>query len=159
MGIRFGAGAADDDFDSVADGIDEAAITRGESDGEQIGFAGFAESEGVAFRVGGEAAPEVAVEGLVVGEIDSRGLAVKSDTTDAAFLAQDGATDLMVAVGAGGGGGLGQTEGKLDPFVFHHRGHERLVADVGRDGKRGKGAMGKRGEEVGVWDGRLTHNK
>ena len=28
-------------------------------------------------------------------------------------------------------------------------GHERLVADVGGDGKRWEGAMGKRGEEVG----------
>jgi hypothetical protein len=28
-------------------------------------------------------------------------------------------------------------------------GHERLVADVGEDGKRWEGAMGKRGEEVG----------
>ncbi len=149
VGIGFRAGAADDDFDSVTDGIDEAAVAGGESDGEQVRFARLTESEGVAFRVGGEAATEVAVEGLVVGEVDSRGLAVKSDPADATFLAQDGATDLVVAVGAGGGGGLGQTEGKLDPFVFHHRGHERLVADVGRDGKRGKGAMGKRGEEVG----------
>ena len=66
VGIWFGAGAADDDFYSVTDCIDEAAITRGESDGEQIGFAGFAESEGVAFGVGGEAATEVAVEGFVV---------------------------------------------------------------------------------------------
>ena len=28
-------------------------------------------------------------------------------------------------------------------------GHERLVADMGEDGKRWEGAMGKRGEEVG----------
>ena len=149
VGIGFRAGAADDDFDSVTDRIDEAAVAGGESDGEQIGFAGFTESEGVAFGVGGEAATEVAMEGLVVGEVNSRGLAVKSDSADATFLAEDGATDLMVAVGAGGGGGLGQTEGKLDPFFFHPCGHKRLVADVGRDGKRGKGAMGKRGEEVG----------
>ena len=159
MGVRFGAGAADDDFDSVTNCIDEAAIAGRECDGQEVGFAGFTEGKGVAFRVGGEAATEVAVEGLVVGEVDSRGLAVKSDSADATFLAQDGATDLVVAVGAGGGGGLGQTEGKLDPFVFHPSGHERLVADVGRDGKRWKGAMGKRREEFGVWDGRLTHNR
>jgi hypothetical protein len=44
VGVCFGAGAADDDFDSVTDCIDEASIARGESDGEQIGFAGFTES-------------------------------------------------------------------------------------------------------------------
>ena len=159
VGIGFRAGAADNDFDSVTDGIDETTVARGESDGEQIGFAGLTESQSVAFGVGGEAAAEVAVEGFVVGEVDSRGLAVKSDSADAAFPPQDGATDLVVAVGAGGGGGLGQTKGKLDPFVFHPSGHERLVADVGRDGKRWKGAMGKRREEFGVWDGRLTHNR
>jgi hypothetical protein len=38
-------------------------------------------------------------------------------------------------------------------------GHEGLVADVGEDGKRWKGAMGNRVEKVGVWDGRLTHNR
>ena len=119
VGVWFGAGAADDDFYSVTNCIDEAAITRGESDGEQIGFAGFAESEGVAFGVGGEAATEVTVEGFVVCEVDSRGLAVKSDSADAAFFAKDGAADLVVAIGAGGGGRLGETEGELDPFVFH----------------------------------------
>jgi len=43
VGVRFGAGAADDDFYSITNGIDEAAITRGESDGEQIRLARFAE--------------------------------------------------------------------------------------------------------------------
>jgi hypothetical protein len=119
VGIRFGAGAADDDFYSVTNCIDEAAITRGESDGEQIGFAGFAESEGVAFGVGGEAAAEVAVEGFVVCEVDSRGLPVKSDPADASFFAENGATDLVIAIGARRGGSLSKSEGKLDPFVFH----------------------------------------
>ena len=69
--------------------------------------------------MGGEATTEVAVESFVVCEVDSRGLAVKSDATDASFLAQDGATDLVIAVGARRGGSLGETEGELDPFVFH----------------------------------------
>ena len=59
------------------------------------------------------------MQGFVVCEVDSRGLAVKTDTTDAAFLAQDGATDLVIAVGTRRGGSLGETEGELDPFVFH----------------------------------------
>jgi hypothetical protein len=121
VGVWFGAGAADDDFYSVTDCIDEAAITRGESDGEQIGLAGFAEGECVAFGVGGEAATEVAVEGFVVCQFDSWGLAVKSDPADAAFFAQNGAANFMIAVGAGGGGGLGEAEGELDPFIFHER--------------------------------------
>lgn len=121
VGIWFGAGAADDDFYSVTDCIDEAAITRGESDGEQIGFAGFAESEGVAFGVGGEAATEVAVEGFVVCQFDSRGLAIEADPADAAFLAKDGTTDFVIAIGAGGGGGLGESERELNPFIFHER--------------------------------------
>ena len=119
MGVRFGAWAADDDFDSVTNCIDEASVARGESDGQQVGFAGFAEGKRVAFGVGGKAATKVAVEGLVVCEVDSRGLAIKSDSADAAFLAQDGATDLVIAVGARGGGGLGETKGELDPFIFH----------------------------------------
>jgi len=69
--------------------------------------------------VGGKAATEVAVESFVVCEVDSRGLAVKSDSADATFFAEDSAADLVVAVGAGGGGRLGETEGELDPFVFH----------------------------------------
>ena len=69
--------------------------------------------------MGGEAATEVAVEGFVVCEIDSRGLPVKSDPADAAFLAENGATDLVIAIGARRGGGLGETEGELDPFIFH----------------------------------------
>jgi len=121
VGVWFGAGAADDDFYSVTDCIDEAAITRGESDGEQVGLAGFAESEGVAFGVGGEAATEVAVEGFVVCEVDSRGLAIEADPTDASFFAENGAADFVIAIGAGGGGGLGEAEGELDPFIFHER--------------------------------------
>ena len=121
VGIGFRAGAADNDFDSVTDGIDEAAVAGGESDGEQIGFAGFAESEGVAFGMGGEAATEVAVKGFVVCQFDSRGLAIEADPTDAAFLPENGAADLVIAVGAGGGGGLGEAEGELDPFIFHER--------------------------------------
>jgi hypothetical protein len=119
VGVWFGAGAADDDFYSVTDCIDEAAITWGESDGEQVGLAGFAEGEGVAFGVGGEATAEVAVEGFVVCQFDSRGLAIEADTTDASFFAEDGAADFVIAVGAGGGGGLGESEGKLDPLIFH----------------------------------------
>ena len=42
MGVWFGAGAADDDFDSVTNCIDEASVARGKSDGQQVGFAGFA---------------------------------------------------------------------------------------------------------------------
>ena len=121
MGVWFGAGAADDDFDAVTNCIDEAPITRGESDGEQIGFAGFAEGEGVAFGVGGEAATEVAVEGFVVCEVDSRGVPVKSDPADASFFAENGATDLVIAIGARRGSGFGEAEGELDPFIFHER--------------------------------------
>ena len=33
VGVWFGAGAADDDFDSVTNCIDEAPIARGERDG------------------------------------------------------------------------------------------------------------------------------
>ncbi len=135
VGIRFGAGAADDDFDAVTNCIDEAAITRGESDGEQIGLAGFAEGEGVAFGVGGEAAAEVAVEGFVVCQFDSRGLAIEADPTDASFFAENGAADFVIAVGAGGGGGLGEAEGELDPFIFHER-------DLFLEGK---------GEAMGRW--------
>jgi hypothetical protein len=69
--------------------------------------------------VGGEAAAEVAVEGFVVCEVDSRGLPVESDPADASFLAENGATDLVIAIGARRGGGLGETEGELDPFIFH----------------------------------------
>jgi hypothetical protein len=71
--------------------------------------------------VGGEAATEVAMQGFVVCEVDSRGLAVKSDATDTAFLAEDGTSDFVIAIGAGGGGGFGKSEGELDPFIFHER--------------------------------------
>ncbi len=108
MGIGFGAGVADDDFDSVAGGVDEAAIAGWEGDGEEVRVAWFTKSEGVALGVGSEAAAEVAMEGFVFGEVNSWGLAVKADTADTAFFAQDGATDFVVAVGAGGGGGLGE---------------------------------------------------
>jgi hypothetical protein len=141
VGIRFGAGAADDDFYSITNGIDEAAITRGESDGQQIRLAGFAEGQGVAFGVGGQAATEVAVEGFVVCEFDSWGLAIKSDTADASLFAQNGAADFVIAVGACGGGGLGESKGELDPFVFHERSlffryveaMENAVKDRGED--------------------------
>ncbi len=69
--------------------------------------------------MGGETATEVAVEGFVVCEVDSRGLPVKSDPADASFFAENGATDLVIAIGARRGGSLGETEGELDPFVFH----------------------------------------
>ena len=108
MGIGFGARAADDDFDSVAGGIDEAAIAGWEGDGEEVRVAWFAESESVALGVDREAAAEVAMEGLVFGEVNSWGLAVEADTANTALFAQDGATDLVIAVGAGGGGGLGE---------------------------------------------------
>ena len=71
--------------------------------------------------MGGEAATEVAVEGFVVCEFDSWGLAIKSDTADASLFAQNGAADFVIAVGACGGGGLGESKGELDPFVFHER--------------------------------------
>ena len=48
------------------------------------------------------------MERFVFGEFDSWGLAVKADTTDTALFAEDGTTDLVIAVGAGGGGGLGE---------------------------------------------------
>ena len=108
MGIRFGAGVADDDFDSVAGGIDEAAIAGWEGDGEEVRVAWFTESEGVALGVDSEAAAEVAMERFVFGEVNSWGLAVEADTTNTAFFAQDGATDFVIAVGAGGGGSLGE---------------------------------------------------
>ena len=119
MGVWFGAGTADDNFYSVAGGVNEAAVAGRECDGEKIGIARFAEGQGVAFRVGGEAAPEVAVQGFFFRQVNSRGLSVKSDSADTAFLPQDGATNLVIAIGAGGGGGLGESEGELDPFVFH----------------------------------------
>ena len=119
MGVRFGAGAADDDFHSVTGGIDEAAVTRRERDCEQVGITRCTKGQSIAFRVGGEAATEVAMQGFVVCEVDSRGLAVKADPADAAFLAEDGTSDLVIAIGARRGGGLGESERKLDPFVFH----------------------------------------
>ena len=108
MGIGFGAGVADDDFDSVTDGVDEATITGWEGDGEEKRFSGFTKGESVALGVGGEAATEVAMEGFVFGEFDSWRLTVKADAANTAFFAEDGATDLVIAVGAGGGGGLGE---------------------------------------------------
>jgi len=108
VGIGFGAGVADDDFDSVTNGVDEATITGWEGDGEEVRIAWFAESESVALSVGGEAAAEIAMEGFVFGEFDSWRLAIEADTADTAFFAKDGATDLVIAVGAGGGGSLGE---------------------------------------------------
>ena len=69
--------------------------------------------------MGGKAATEVSVQGFVVCEVDSWGLAIEADTTDASFFAEDGTSDFVIAIGAGGGGGLGESERKLDPFVFH----------------------------------------
>ena len=108
MGIGFGARAADNDFDSVANGVDEAAIAGWEGDGEEEGFPWFTKGESVAFGVGGEAAAEVAMEGFVFGEFDSWRLAVKADAADATFFAENGAADLVIAVGAGGSGSLGE---------------------------------------------------
>ena len=59
------------------------------------------------------------MQGFFFREIDSRGLPVKSDPADAAFFAENGATDLVIAIGARRGGGFGESEGELDPFVFH----------------------------------------
>jgi hypothetical protein len=108
VGIRFGAGVADDDFDSVAGSVDEAAIAGWEGDGEEVRVAWFAESESVALGVGSEAATKVAMERFVFSEVNSWGLAVEADTTNTAFFAQDGTTDFVIAVGAGGGGSLGE---------------------------------------------------
>ena len=119
MGVWFGAGTADDNFHSVTGGIDEAAVTRRERDREQVGITRCTKCQSIAFRVGGETPAEVTVEGFVVCEVDSRGLPVKADPTDAAFFAQDGTSDLVIAVGARRGGSLGESEGELDPFVFH----------------------------------------
>ena len=138
MGVWFGAGTADDDFDSVTGGIDEAAVARRERDREQVGITRCTKGQSIAFRVGGEAATEVTVEGFVVCEIDSRGLPVKADPADATFFAQDGTTDLVIAVGARRGGSLGESEGELDPFVFHERdlffGEVEAVKDTVKDG-------------------------
>jgi len=121
MGIRFWAGAADDDFYPVTDGIHQAAVTGRKGDGQQVGIARLAEGQGVAFRMGGEAAPEVTMQGLVLGQIDAGRLTVETNPADAPFLTKDGATDFVVAVRAGRGGGLGETKGELDPFLFHGR--------------------------------------
>ena len=43
MGVRFGAGTADDNFYSVTGGVDEAAVAGWERDGEKVGIARFAE--------------------------------------------------------------------------------------------------------------------
>ena len=53
MGVWFGAGAADDDFDSVTNCIDEAAVTRRERDREQVGITRCTKGQSIAFRVGG----------------------------------------------------------------------------------------------------------
>ena len=111
MGIRLGAGSADDDLHPVANGIDQAAVAGRERDGEEIGIPRLAEGEGVTFRMGGEAAAEVAMQGLLLGEIDAGGLAVETDAADAAFFSEDGTTDLVITIGAGGGGGVGQAQG------------------------------------------------
>ena len=61
------------------------------------------------------------MQGFFFREIDSRGLPVKSDPADASFFAENGATDLVIAIGARRGGGLGESERELDPFIFHER--------------------------------------
>ena len=43
MGVRFGAGTADDNFYSVTGGVNEAAVAGRECDGEKVGIARFAE--------------------------------------------------------------------------------------------------------------------
>jgi len=177
VGVRFGAGTADDNFYSVTGGIDEAAVAGRECDGEKVGITRFAEGQGIAFRVGGEAAPEVAVQGFFLREVDSRGLPVKSDSADTAFLPQDGATDLVIAVGARRGGGLGETKGELDPFVFHEwalffryvQAVENPVKDGGEDdseecdeddsreeGVRGGEYLGGYGRQALAVDGALS---
>ena len=108
MGIGFRAGVADDDFDSVTNGVNEATITGWEGDGEEERFSGFTKGESVALGVGGEAAAEVAMEGFVFGEFDSWRLAVEANTANTALFAKDGTTDFVIAVGAGGGGGFGE---------------------------------------------------
>ena len=55
-----------------------------------------------------EAASKVAMEGFVFSEVNSWGLAIEADAADTAFFAQDGTTDFVIAVGAGGGGSLGE---------------------------------------------------
>jgi hypothetical protein len=71
VGVWFGAGTADDNFHSVTGGIDEAPVTRRERDREQVGITRCTEGQSIAFRVGGEAATEVAMQGFVVGEVAS----------------------------------------------------------------------------------------
>lgn len=61
------------------------------------------------------------MQGFFFREIDSRGLPVKADPADAAFLAEDGTSDFVIAIGARRGGGFGESEGELDPFIFHER--------------------------------------
>lgn len=121
MGVWFRAGTADDNFHSVTGGIDEAAVTRRERDREQVGITRCTKGQSIAFRVGGETPAEVAVQSFFFREVDSRGLTVKADPADAAFLAKDGTTDFVIAVGARRGGSLGESEGELDPFIFHER--------------------------------------
>jgi hypothetical protein len=107
--------------------------------------------------MGGEAATEVSVQGFVVCEVDSRGLAIKSDTADATLFAENGAADLVISIGAGGGGGLGKSKGELDPFVFHERSlffryveaMENAVKDRGEDDAKKGDEDDSREEGVG----------
>ena len=119
MGVGFGTWAADDDLHPVADGVDKTAVAGGQRDGEEVGVPGLAKGEGVALGMGGDATAEVAVQGFLLCQIDTGGLTVEADPADAAFLAEDGAANLVVAVAAGGGGGISQAQGQLDPFVLH----------------------------------------
>jgi hypothetical protein len=104
--------------------------------------------------MGGEAATEVAMQGFFFRQVDSRGLAIKADTADATLFTENGAADLVISIGAGGGSGLGESEGELDPFVFHERSlffryveaMENAVKDRGEDDAK-KGDEDDSGEE------------
>ena len=119
MGIGLGARVADDNFHPITDGIDEATIAGRQGDCQVVGIARLAKSERIAFRMGCQAATEVAMHGLLFGKVDAGRLAVETDTADAALFSENGATDFVISVGAGGGGGVGQAQGQLDPFVLH----------------------------------------
>jgi len=104
--------------------------------------------------MGGETPAEVTVQSFFFREVDSRGLSVKPDSANAAFLAENGATDLVIAVGARRGGGLGESEGELDPLIFHEwalffryvQAMENAMKDRGEDDAE-KGDEDDSGEE------------
>ena len=80
------------------------------------------------------------MQGFLFREVDSRGLPVEADSADAAFLAENGATDLVIPVGARRGSGLGESESELNPFVFHEWnlffGNMETVKDPVKDGSQ-----------------------